>query len=178
MSETNQKTVTREEFNRELVRALDDLVRDAKYHEELILESIARTEELSRRRRAEEAMRAQAVAIDSVARETSPPYGDVSGRLNGIDGRLDRVEGRLDGIDGRLDRVDGRLDRVDGRLDRIDGRLDGIERTLADIRERMATKVELENTNENVKKMADGYVTVGQRLDAVAELLKVRVILP
>ena len=42
----------------------------------------------------------------------------------------------------------------------------------------MATKVELEATNENVKQMADGYASVNHRLDSVADLLKRRVVLP
>ena len=58
--------------------------------------------------------------------------------------------------------------------DGIDQRLDRIERTLTDISERMATKVELEATQENVKKMADGYMAIGRRLDVVADLLKPR----
>ena len=63
---------------------------------------------------------------------------------------------------------------MDHRLDRIEQRFDRVERTLTDISERMATKVELEATQENVKKMADGYMAIGRRLDFVADLLKPR----
>ena len=135
MSETEPRTVTREEFNRELVQALDDLVADAHHHGELIR---AAFDEPGR---------------SSVARETSPTYGEVPERL---------------------DRMEGRLERVDGRLDRID-------RTLTEIRDQMrtlATKVELEAMSDRIKLVADGYKTVNQRLDNVADLLKVRVILP
>jgi archaellum component FlaC len=92
-----------------------------------------------------------------VARETSPPDGEVPERL---------------------DRIEARLDRLESRMDRMEARLDRMERTLTEIRERMATRVELEETNENVKKMADGYITIGKRLDAVADLLKLRVVMP
>jgi hypothetical protein len=156
MSDT-RKTVTREEFNRELVRALDDLVDTARHHGKEIQASLARTDEVFRRRRTEDAERARNAAVNSVVRETPPGYG------NSAD---------------RLDRVEQRLDRMDQRLDRIEQRLDRIDRTLTDISERMATKVELEATNENVKKMGDGYETFGRRLDSVAELLKVRVVFP
>ena len=139
MAETEPRTVTREEFNRELVQALDDLVADARHHGALIKAAVDKP------------------GKPPVAREVSPPFGEVPERL---------------------DRMEGRLDRMDGRLERVEERLDRIERTLTEIRERMATKVELEATNENVKKMADGYATIGKRLDAVADLLKLRVVLP
>jgi len=146
MSEIQPRTVSREEFNRELVQALDDLVADARHHGELIKASFERS------------------VTPALARETSPPYGEIPERLERVEGRLERVEGRLDQVDGRLSGIDGRLDRI--------------ERTLTEIRERMATKVELEETNDNVKKMADGYMTIGKRLDAVADLLKLRVVAP
>ena len=145
MSDIDRKTVTREEFNRELVRALDDLVDTARHHEKEIQASLARTDEVFRRRRTEDAERARNAAVNSVVRETPPGYG------NSAD---------------RLDRVEQRLDRMDQRLDRIDQRLDRMDRTLTDINERMATKVELEATNENMKKMADGY----QRYRSAARL--------
>ena len=160
MSEIQPRTVSREEFNRELVQALDDLVADARHHGELIAASFERSMK------------------PALARETSPPYGEIPERLERVEGRLERVEGRLERVEGRLERVEGRLDQVDGRLSGIDKRLDRIERTLTEIRERMATKVELEETNDNVKKMADGYMTIGKRLDAVADLLKLRVVVP
>ena len=139
MSEIQPRTVSREEFNRELVQALDDLVADARHHGELIKASFERSMK------------------PALARETSPPYGEIPERLERVEGRLDQVDGRLSGIDKRLDRI---------------------ECTLTEIRERMATKVELEETNDNVKKMADGYMTIGKRLDAVADLLKLRVVAP
>ena len=139
MSEIEPRTVTREEFNRELVQALDDLVADARHHGQLIKAAFDKP------------------ARPAVARETPPVYG---------------------GVPERLDHIEERLDRLEGRMDRMEARLDRIERTLTEIRERMATKVELEWTNENVKKMADGYVTIGKRLDAVADLLKLRVVMP
>ena len=146
MSETEPRTVTREEFNRELVQALDDLVADARHHGQLIKAAFDKP------------------ANRVVARETPPRYGEVPERLDQIEGRLNRVEERLDRLESRMDRMEARLDRI--------------ERTLTEIRERMATKVGLEETNETVKRMADGYVTIGKRLDAVADLLKLRVVLP
>jgi chromosome segregation ATPase len=173
-----RKALTREEFNRELVRALDDLVDTARHHGKEIQASLARTDEVFRRRRTQEEERARNAAVNSVVRETPPGYGNSADRLDRVEQRLDRVDQRLDHMDQRLDRMDQRLDRMDQRLDRIEQRLDRIDRTLTDISERMATKVELEATNENVKKMGDGYETFGRRLDSVAELLKVRVVFP
>ncbi len=53
-----------------------------------------------------------------------------------------------------------------------------MKQDVADIRERMATKVALEETNDNVTRMADGYAVTQERLDRVADMLKMRVILP
>jgi len=100
--DTDRKTLTREEFNQELVRALDDLVDTARHHGEEIQASLARTDEVFRRRRTEDAERARDAAVNSVVRETPPGYG------NSAD-RLERVEQRLDRMDQRLDRVDQRL---------------------------------------------------------------------
>jgi hypothetical protein len=73
----------------------------------------------------------------------------------------------------------------------VDERLGRIERTLADIAERMATKadldevrralptkVELESVRDDIRKIADGYAIVIQRIDHVAELLKTHLIMP
>ena len=168
MSDIQPKTVTDSEFNRELVRALDDLKEAARQHGEEIQASIARSDAIHGCRRSGVAVRGWATT-NSIVRETPKSYGD-----SGEDKRLDRVEQRLDRVEQRLDRVEQRLDRVDHRLDRIEQRFDRVERTLTDISERMATKVELEATQENVKKMADGYMAIGRRLDFVADLLKPR----
>ena len=168
MSDIQPKTVTDSEFNRELVRALDDLKEAARQHGEEIQASIARSDAIHGCRRSGDAVRGWATT-NSTVREPPKRYGD-----SGEDKRLDRVEQRLDRVEQRLDRVEQRLDRVDHRLDRIEQRFDRVERTLTDISERMATKVELEATQENVKKMADGYMAIGRRLDFVADLLKPR----
>ena len=168
MSDIQPKTVTDSEFNRELVRALDDLKEAARQHGEEIQASIARSDAIHGCRRSGDAVRGWATT-NSIVRETPKSYGD-----SGEDKRLDREEQRLDRVEQRLDRVEQRLDRVDHRLDRIEQRFDRVERTLTDISERMATKVELEATQENVKKMADGYMAIGRRLDFVADLLKPR----
>lgn len=161
MSDIQPKAITDSEFNRELVRALDDLKEAARQHGEEIQASIARSDAIRGCRRSGVAERGQETT-NSIVRETPKSYGD-----SGEEQRLDRVEQRLD-------RVEQRLDRVDQRLDRIEQRFERVERTLTDISERMATKVELEATQENVKKMADGYMAIGRRLDVVADLLKPR----
>jgi hypothetical protein len=142
MSDRHEKTLTREEFNQALVRARDDLVTDATYHEAQIKASFARTDDVFHRIRAEREERALKAVDESAVRETTPPYGEVGG-----------------------------LDQVRGRLDRI-------ERTLTEIRDRMATHIELEAMGDKIKLVADGYQTVSTRLDQVATLLKVRVVLP
>ena len=136
-------TLDKAALDAEIVRALDDLVADARHHGELIKAGFEKT--------------------PYVARETPPPYESGSERL---------------------DCMDGRLDRMNERLDRID-------RTLADIREQMATKadleemrktlatkIELEEVGDNVKRIADGFQTVNERLNRVAEMLKLRVVMP
>jgi len=174
MPDTNPQTMTKEEFNRELVRALDDLVRDAKYHGQLIQESLARTEELRRQRA-------------SQARETPPSYGNgaTAARFDQIDRALELLTGKVADLtrevaDVKREVADVKREVVDVKREVADVKREvaDVKRDVVDIRERMATKVELEETNENVKKMADGYVNVNQRLDSVADLLKLRVVLP
>ena len=148
MSDVQPKSITDSEFNRALVRALDDLKETARHHGEEIQASIARSDAILGSRRSGDEERGRETT-SSLVRETPKSYGD-SGE------------------------VEQRFDRVEQRLDRIEQRLDRIERTLTDISERMATKVELEATQENVKKMADGYMAIGRRLDFVADLLKPR----
>src|SRR5688500_2199720 len=161
MSDIQPKAITDSEFNRELVRALDDLKEAARRHGEEIQASIARSDAIRGCRRSGDEERGRETT-NTIVRETPKSYGD-----SGEEQRLDRV-------DQRLDRVEQRLDRVDQRLDRIEQRFERVERTLTDISECMATKVELEATQENVKKMADGYMAIGRRLDVVADLLKPR----
>lgn len=150
MSETEPRTVTREEFNRELVQALDDLVADARHHGELIKAGFEKT--------------------PYVARETPPPYESSSERLDRMDGRLDRMDGRLDSMDGRLDRIDRTLADIRDQM--------ATKADLEEMRKTLATKIELEAVNDNVKRIADGYQTVNERLNRVAEMLKLRVVMP
>ena len=137
-------TLDKAVLNAEIVRALDELVADSKFHAARIKKGFAEADERIRRHRIEEETRRRRATDGAVARETPPSYGEVSQRL-------DRVEGRLGDVDGRLDRI---------------------ERTLTDIREQMATKIELEAMNDKIKMVADGYQNVDQRLDKVADLLK------
>jgi len=138
-------TLHKAALNAEIVQALDELVAESKFHAARIKKGFAETDERIRRHRAEEEEKARQRATESaIARETSPSYGDVPQRLG-------RVEGRLGDVDARLDRI---------------------ERTLADIREQMATKIELESMNDKIKMVADGYQNVDKRLDKVADLLK------
>ena len=133
-------TLDKAALNAEIVRALDELVADSKFHAARIKKGFEEADERIRRHRAEEEERARRRATDTaIARETPPSYGDLNGRL------------------------------------------DRIERTLTDIRDQMrtlATKVELEAMKDSIKMVADGYRTVNKRLDQVANLLKVRVVLP
>jgi archaellum component FlaC len=141
-------TLDKAALNAEIVRALDELVAESKFHAARIKEGFAETDERIRRHRFEEEERARRRATDgAIARETPPSYGEVPQRLAA-------VEGRLSDVDGRLDRI---------------------ERTLTDIREQMgtlATKVELEAMNDRIKMVADGYQNVDKRLEKVADLLK------
>ena len=90
MSDVTPKAVTREEFNRGLVSALDDLVRDMKYHGELIQEGLARSEHLRRQRALE-------------ARETPLPYN------GGTTERFDRLDEALESLTRRVVEVKGEV---------------------------------------------------------------------
>ena len=70
------------------MRALDDLVSDAKHHEAEIKASFARSDEVFRRRRAEDAERADTRSENFLPRETPADYGHV-------DNRFDRIERAL-----------------------------------------------------------------------------------
>jgi hypothetical protein len=83
---------------------------------------------------------------DSVARETPPSNG-----TGGVETRMDRFEHALAGITQELAHL---------------------RRDVSDIRERMATKVELEAVHDSVKIVADGYAQTQSRLAEVSSLLK------
>jgi len=100
---------------------------------------------------------------DTMLRENRRPYPDWSVEMTQ----------RFDGIERRL--ADIRADIADMRTQIVDVRTE-----IADMRGQMpafATKIELEDLSDNIKRVGDGYVTVNHKLDKVADLLK-RVILP
>ena len=131
-------------LNAEIVRALDELVAESKFHAARIKEGFAATDERIRRHRLEEEERARRMATDTpLARETPPSYGDVNGRL-------DRIERTLADIREQM----------------------ATKADLEEVRRTMATKIELESMNDRIKMVADGYENVDKRLDKVADLLK------
>jgi hypothetical protein len=137
-------TLDKAALNAEIVRALDELVAESKFHAARIKEGFAETDERIRRHRAEEEEKArQRVTESAIARETPPSYGDVNGRL-------ERIERTLADI----------REQMATRAD------------LEHVRRTMATKIELESMNDRIKMVADGYQNVDKRLDKVAELLK------
>ena len=197
MSDVEPKVVNREEFNRELVQALDDLVSAARYHEAEIKASIARSDELSRRRRTEDAERARTTANGSAVRETPPVY-----RTDNLDERLERIERTLADIAQRmatkadLEKVrqematKADLEQVrqematKADLEQVrqematKADLEQVRKEMAtkadleQVRQEMATKITLESVQDDVRKVADGYATISQRLEYVANLLK------
>lgn len=68
--------------------------------------------------------------------------------------------------------VASRLDNLDQRLARVEETLSDIKREVRDIRERMATKVELESLKHDIRIVADGYAQTQTRLDTVADLMR------
>jgi chromosome segregation ATPase len=167
MSDTSQKPMTKEEVDRELVRALDDLVTDGRYHVQQITESLARTEELRRQR-------------EFAARERPPSYngGAAADRFDRLDRALESLTHQVADVTREVADVKREVADLKGEVADVKREVLDVKRDVADIRERMATKVELEATNENVKKMADGYATTQQRLDRVADMLKNRALFP
>ena len=67
--------------------------------------------------------------------------------------------------------VEERLDGIERTLVRIDQRLGSVELDVKQIREQMATKVELESLKDDIKIVADGYAQTQHRLDRVTDLL-------
>ena len=127
-------------LNAELVRALDELVADSKFHAARIKKGFAEADERIRRHRAEQEEQARQRATDNaIARETPPSYGDVNGRL-------DRIERTLADIREQM----------------------ATTAHLEEMRRTMATKVELESMNDNIKMVADGYQNIDRRLGKVA----------
>src|SRR5688500_17260304 len=147
MTNHEQTTVARDELNKELVRALDDLVAAARHHEAELEASFARSDEVFRRRRAEDSDRAHTRSEDFLLRETPADYGNA-------DNRFDRIERAL----------------IEMRA--------ATKADFDDIRQTMATKVELEALDDKIKMLADGYHAMSKRLDHVADLLKTRVLMP
>jgi len=151
-------TLDKAALNAEIVRALDELVAESKFHAARIKEGFAETDERIRRHRLEEEERARRMATDTLlARETPPSYGEVPHRL-------DRVEGRLGDVDARLDRIERTLADIREQM--------ATKADLEEVRRTMATKIELEATNNKIKMVADGYQNVDKRLDKVADLLQ------
>jgi hypothetical protein len=120
-------TLDKAALNAEIVRALDELVAESKFHAARIKEGFAETDERIRRHRAEEEEKArQRVTESAIARETPPSYGDVNGRL-------ERIERTLADI----------REQMATRAD------------LEHVRRTMATKIELESMNDRIKMVAD-----------------------
>jgi chromosome segregation ATPase len=85
-------------------------------------------------------------------------------RLKGVERRLDNVDRRLEDVDRRLDTVDTRLDKVDSRLDRLETKVDVLGAELSDVKARMATKAELEQVRDDMKRLAEAQQAGFQQL--------------
>jgi hypothetical protein len=143
----------------------------------------------------------QQSAGDGVARETPPVYG-----TGAVEERLDRIERTLADL-AATTKVDleevrrtmaTKADLEEVRRTMVTKEdleemrrtlvtkedLEEMRRTLVtkedlnELRRTLATKIELEGVRDEIKRVADGYGTVRQRLDYVAELLKARVVFP
>ena len=157
-------TLDKAALDAEIVRALDELVAESKFHAARIQESFT-------------------------ARETPPSYGEVPQRLASVERRLGDVDGRLDRIERTLTDI---REQMATKTDLEEVRrtmaskadLEEVRRTMAskadleEVRQALATKIELEKVGDDVKRVADGYQTANARLDRVAELLKLRVVIP
>ena len=151
-------TLDKAALNAEIVRALDELVAESKFHAARIKKGFAEADERIRLHRIEEEERWRRRATESViARESPPSYGEVPRRL-------DRVEGRLSDVDGRLDRIERTLADIREQM--------ATKADLGEVRRTMATKIELESLSDRIKMVADGYQNLDKRLDKVADLLK------
>jgi len=99
-----------------------------------------------------------------------------------VDGRLDRIERTLTDI---REQMATKTDLEEVRRTMASkADLEEVRRTMAskadleEVRQALATKIELEKVGDDVKRVADGYQTANARLDRVAELLKLRVVIP
>ena len=87
---------------------------------------------------------------------------------------LAAIEALRDDINARFDRVDARLDRVEARLDRADARFDRIDSTcatkqeLANVREELKrhTAVQTESIRDDIRIVAEGLAMLSTKFDA------------
>ena len=119
-----------------------------------------------------------------VARETPPVY-----RPDNLDERLERIERTLADI---AERMATKSDLEELRKEMATKvELEELRQTMAtkadleelrkematkaaleQVNQAMATKVALESVQDDIRKVADGYATISQRLEYVANLLK------
>ena len=122
-------TLDKAALNAEIVRALDELVADSKFHAVRIQKGFEEADERIRLHRIEEEEKArQRVTAGAVARETPPSYGDVNGRLDRIERTLADIREQmstlatkveLEAMSDRIKMVADGYQNVDRRLDKV-----------------------------------------------------------
>ncbi len=83
-----------------------------------------------------------------------------------MDSKFESIDRRFAGIDQRLDGMDQRFDSIEVRLEKIEKRLDKLEE---DVHQ---NRILLEDTQSDVKAIAEGQSLLSSRLDQVVLDLK------
>ena len=110
-------TLDKAALNAEIVRALDELVADSKFHAARIKKGVAEADERIRLHRIEEEEKARRrVTAGAIARETPPSYGDVNGREQ-MSTLATKVE--LEAMSDSIKMVADGYQNVDKRLDKV-----------------------------------------------------------
>jgi hypothetical protein len=89
--------------------------------------------------------------------------------------RLSRIESKVDALDGKVDALDRKVDALDRKIDETAARLEGkidltaarLDRKIDLTAARLDSKidVQIESVRDDIRQVAEGLITLGQRMD-------------
>lgn len=97
--------------------------------------------------------------LGALRRETAERFDEVGQRFDKADQRFDEVDQRFERIDQRFDEADQRFERIDHRFDKADLRFGSIDEQFR------ATHVLIEDLHSKVQTVAEGVVSMNDKLD-------------
>ena len=87
-------------------------------------------------------------------------------KFDRIDERFEHVDRRFDQVDQRFEQVDRRFEQVDQRFERLEGEVVGVQGEVRGLQaEVRALRVMEEDNAKQIRKVAEGVTTNGERLD-------------